>query len=160
MDGQALELPDASFDAAFSIVGVSLFTDWRAGLNELARVLRPGGRGCVATWRNLPGGGPFHVMAQALRAVFPDRPAPVPPEGFVALADPERLRKELSEAGFDKVSVEEIEAIWEGPAGEAYLHELKELHPYMGPYRLLEPRERRDVDNAILSIVNKSALQG
>ncbi len=32
MDGQALDLPDASFDAAFSNFGVMLFPDWRAGL--------------------------------------------------------------------------------------------------------------------------------
>jgi ubiquinone/menaquinone biosynthesis C-methylase UbiE len=43
MDGQALELPDASFDAAFSVFGVMLFPDHRKGLAELARVLRPAG---------------------------------------------------------------------------------------------------------------------
>jgi SAM-dependent methyltransferase len=160
MDGQALELADASFDTAFSILGVSLFPDWRKGLSEQARVVRPGGRGCVATWRKLPGGGPFLVMAQALRTVFPDRPPPAPPEGSVALSDPTRLEDEMRAAGFVDVSVREIEAIWEGPSGEAYLDELKDLHPFMGPYRMLEPRERREVDQAILSIVEQSASNG
>ena len=48
MDGQALDLPDASFDAAFSIFGVIMFPDWRKGLAEMRRVTRPGGYGVVA----------------------------------------------------------------------------------------------------------------
>ncbi len=45
MDGQALALPDAGFDAVFSIFGVILFPDWRKGLAEMARVTRPGATG-------------------------------------------------------------------------------------------------------------------
>lgn len=45
MDGQALDLPDGTFDAAFSIFGVMMFPDWRRGLAEMARVTRPGGYG-------------------------------------------------------------------------------------------------------------------
>jgi ubiquinone/menaquinone biosynthesis C-methylase UbiE len=48
MDGQALELPDASFDAVFSMFGVFMFPDWRKGLAEMARVTRPDGYGIVA----------------------------------------------------------------------------------------------------------------
>src|SRR6516165_7182483 len=60
MDGEALAVPDANFDAAFSIFGVILFSDWRRGLREQARVLRSGGKACVATWGKPPGGGPFY----------------------------------------------------------------------------------------------------
>jgi SAM-dependent methyltransferase len=160
MDGQALELNDASFDAAFSIAGVSLFADWRKGLREQARVLRPGGKACVATWRKLPGGGPFLVMAQAMRTVFPDRPPPAPPEGFITLSDPTRLADELRAAGFTDVLVREVEANWEGPAGERYLEELKDLHSYMGPYRMLDQRERQEVDRVILSIIAPFSSNG
>lgn len=41
-NGEHLELPDASFEAAFSIFGVILFSDWRTGLRELARVVKDG----------------------------------------------------------------------------------------------------------------------
>ncbi len=43
MDAQALDLPDASFDAAFSQLGLMLFADPDAALREMARVVEPGG---------------------------------------------------------------------------------------------------------------------
>ena len=43
-DVEALELPDASFDIAFSDYGASMFADPLQWVPEAARVLRPGGR--------------------------------------------------------------------------------------------------------------------
>ena len=60
MNGEALTVPDASFDAAFSIFGVMLFSDWRRGLQEQARVLRSGGKACVATWGEPPRRRPIY----------------------------------------------------------------------------------------------------
>jgi SAM-dependent methyltransferase len=50
MDGMALALPDASFDAAISLFGVILFPDAGLGMREIARVLKPGGRAAIVTW--------------------------------------------------------------------------------------------------------------
>lgn len=158
MDGQALAIEDDSFDLAFSIVGVSLFADWRKGLREQARVVRAGGKGCVATWHRPPGGGPFVVMAQALRSVFPDQPPPAPLEGFVALSDPARLVAEMEAAGFVDVEVEQIEGIWNGPAGQAYLDELDALHRYMAPYAALSDENRRKADEAVRRVVDDLAV--
>ena len=158
MDGQTLDFPDESFDAAASIVGVSIFEDWRLGLAEQVRVLRRGGRAVVATWRTLPGGGPFVIMAQALRTIFPDRPPPAPPEGFLVLADPDRMADAMRDAGLVDVKVEEIEAVWEGRAGPAYLAELRDLHPFMGPYAALDADMRARVDEAVLAVVDRLAV--
>jgi SAM-dependent methyltransferase len=160
MDGQALSFADASFDAALSIMGISMFEDWICGLEEQARVLRTGGKAVVATWRTPPGGGPFVTMAQALRALFPDRPPPPAPAGFVALASPADLQRAMSQAGLTGVEVEEIEAEWVGPAGRAYLEELGELHSFMGPYAQLEPETRLRVDDEVLRIVDRLAENG
>jgi SAM-dependent methyltransferase len=160
MDGHDLAIDDDSVDLACSIFGVSLFADWRRGLREQARVVRPGGKAVVATWRVPPGGGPFLIMAQALRAVFPDAPPPAPPEGFVALADPVRLAAEMAEAGLAEVVVVEVEAVWQGQAGEAYLAEMADLHRYMGPYAALGADDARKVDAAILALLDGYVVDG
>lgn len=157
MDGQKLALEDEGFDATFSLIGASIFPDWRRGLAEQVRVTRTGGKACVATWRKLPGGGPFLVMAEALRAVYPDMAPPAPPEGFITLADPDRLRTELEGAGLAALDIEEFEIVWEGPAGQAYLDDVRELHRYMGAYAALDDSERRRVDESILSVVDRIA---
>lgn len=71
MDGQALNLPDAAFDIACSIFGIPLFPDWRAGLRELVRVLKPGGRAVVAVADNPYGFGPNQLFAQARARLYP-----------------------------------------------------------------------------------------
>lgn len=154
MDGQQLALEEDSFDVTFSLFGASIFPDWQRGLAEQARVTRRRGKACVATWRRPPGGGPFMVMAQALRSVFPDMRPPAPPEGFLLLSEPERLVRELTQANFSAVEVEEIETVWEGPAGRAYLDELQDLHSYMGVYAQLDSDQRQRVDEAILEVID------
>ncbi|MEH7849425.1 hypothetical protein [Rhizobium laguerreae] len=152
-----LALEDEGFDATFSLIGASIFPDWRRGLAEQVRVTRTGGKACVATWRKLPGGGPFLVMAEALRAVYPNMAPPAPPEGFTTLADPDRLGAELKGAGLSALEIEEIEVVWEGPAGQSYLDDVRELHGYMGAYATLDDNERRRVDGAILTVVDRIA---
>ncbi|MGE7370374.1 class I SAM-dependent methyltransferase [Neorhizobium sp. NPDC001467] len=160
MDGQALKMEDDSFDFAFSIFGVILFDDWRRGLSEMARVVRRGGKGCVATWKTLPGGGPFVVMGRALRTLFPDRMPPAPPEGLVVLSDPVRLAAEMQSAGFTDVAVTEVDALWTGPAGTAYLDEMAALHGYMAPYALLDGAQRSMVHEVILEIIEEFSQNG
>jgi len=158
MDGQALALDDASFDATFSMIGASIFPDWRRGLAEQVRVTRSNGVVSVATWRTLPGGGPFLVMGQAMRKLFPDMTPPAPPEGFVALAEPGQLRKALEEVGAVEVSIEEIEVVWEGRAGRAYVDDLRQLHGYMGAFATLNAEVRERIEEAILEIVGEQAI--
>lgn len=155
MDGQALSLDDKSFDATFSLLGVSLFPDWQRGLSEQARVTRTGGMVCVATLRKPPAGGPFLVMAEALRSVFPDMTPSVPPKGLMALSHPDRLGAAFREAGLVGVRVEEFDIVWEGPAGQAYLDELGELHRYMEVYAGLGEADQRRVDEAVLTVVER-----
>jgi len=50
MDAEALEFPDASFDAAVCALGLMYVPDPEKAVGEMARVLRPGGRAVVAVW--------------------------------------------------------------------------------------------------------------
>lgn len=109
MDGQALHLPDASFDAAFSLFGIMLFPDWRKGLSEMARVVRPGGLGCVATWKALHGAAANLLLAEQVQLFFPGREIPTPVSGMNELRDPDRFRAAMTDAGFSDVVIVEVE---------------------------------------------------
>ena len=153
MDGEALTVPDASFDATFSIFGVMLFSDWRRGLREQTRVLRSGGKACVATWGEPPGGGPFIAMSAAFRSVFPDLSPPPPPSGMLALSDAGRLSAEMGAAGLCSIEVHRVEGIWRGAVGDAYFEDTEALHGYMQPYAALDQANRERIRAAIRTFV-------
>lgn len=107
MDGQALDLPDASFDAVFSIFGVIMFPDWRKGLAEMRRVTRPGGYGVVSTWQNR-GAATFLLLGQIRRELFPERGGMAMPEAVQALSDPEDFARALVVAGYRDPQIESV----------------------------------------------------
>jgi ubiquinone/menaquinone biosynthesis C-methylase UbiE len=79
MDGQNLAFPDATFDAALSVLGVILFPDAVRGLSELRRVVRPGGRITLVTW-TAPEAyeliGQLRAAALSVLGSLPARPLP------------------------------------------------------------------------------------
>ncbi len=107
MDGQALDLPDATFDAVFSIFGVIMFSDWRKGLAEMRRVTRPGGHGVVTTWQE-QGAATFLLLGQIRRKLFPERAGMAMPEAMQALSDPEDFARELIAAGYRDPRIEKV----------------------------------------------------
>ncbi len=108
MDGHALEFEDGSFDVAGSQFGVMLFPDLPRALAEMARVTKPGGRVLLVVF-----GPPAQVeflgfFIGAIQAVVPGftgLPLDPPPLPF-QVADPEKLRQALANAGLEDVSVE------------------------------------------------------
>lgn len=107
MDGQALDLPDAGFDAVFSIFGVIMFPDWRKGLVEMARVTRPDGYGVVATWQDR-GAATFLLLGQICRRLFPERAGMTMPEAVQALSDPDDFARALIAAGYRDPQIESV----------------------------------------------------
>jgi SAM-dependent methyltransferase len=67
MDAQKLELPDAGFDVALCALGLMYVPDPIAALNEMRRILRPGGRMIVAVWgeRSQCGWAPVFEIVEA-----------------------------------------------------------------------------------------------
>ena len=110
MDGHALELEDDSFDVAGSQYGVMLFPDLPRALTEMARVTRPGGRVFLVVY------GPptqFEILGffiGAIQAVVPGFegiPLDPPPLPF-QVAEPDRLRRALADAGLKDIRVETV----------------------------------------------------
>jgi SAM-dependent methyltransferase len=105
-DAQRLDLPDGSFDAALCRFGYMLMGDPFAGMQETARVLRPGGRVALAVWGEPADNAwlmlPMRVLMEHLEAPPPDLDAP----GVWAFRDHDRLRGMLANAGFAGVKVD------------------------------------------------------
>jgi len=106
MDGQALELEDASFDAAASSFALMLFPDRAKGFAELNRILRPGGRAVVSGWAGPDKFEAFGLFLTALQAAFPDMPPPPSPPPVFSLADPADFKAEMEAGGFREVTVD------------------------------------------------------
>lgn len=105
MDGQALDFPDDSFDRVCSVFGIPLFSDWRAGLTEMARVLKPGGRAVLGVANNPYGFGPNQLLAQARSLEMPDEPVNIDIPAMEILSDPLGVKLEMERAGFYNVTV-------------------------------------------------------
>jgi SAM-dependent methyltransferase len=75
-DCEALDLPDAGFDAVSSTVGIMFSPDHAAAARELARVVRPGGRIALAAWT------PTSGIADLFKIMSPFQPAPPPSVPF------------------------------------------------------------------------------
>lgn len=107
-DAQVHPLPEAAFDAVVSRFGVMFFDDPPAAFANLGRALRPGGRLVFACWQDLLRNEWLMVPAGAALAYvpMPDLGEPGGPGPF-SLADPDRVRSVLADAGFVDVSVDE-----------------------------------------------------
>lgn len=105
MDGQALAIPDATFDVAASLFGLMFFPDHARGLGELLRVLKPGGQVVISTWAPPARVEMMRLVGEAVMGaaveVSPTEQAP----HWTELSDPRRLKQSLSGAGFQRVHV-------------------------------------------------------
>jgi SAM-dependent methyltransferase len=109
MDGDALELDDNSFDIAGSQFGVMTFPDQPRGIREMTRVVKPGGRVFMTVYGSPPEIGFLGLFVGAVHSVRPDFVPPMdPPPPEFRLADPEKLRRELVEAGLKEVQIDRI----------------------------------------------------
>ncbi|SMC79923.1 class I SAM-dependent methyltransferase [Lentzea albidocapillata] len=103
---------EESFDLIVSRFGVMFFNDPAAAFRNLLRASAPGGQLCFIAWRTADE-NPFMTTAtQAAAPLFPDAPAPDPDgPGPFALADPDKTRKILEQAGWTGIDIQPIDQI-------------------------------------------------
>ena len=105
-DGQDLGFDDGSFELTTSAFGLIFFPAPAAGLAELHRVLRPGGRVAIASW-DLAAFGIPQLIGATLARVAPGLPPPPPPP-WAPLGEPIGLGEALRAAGFSHVGVHPV----------------------------------------------------
>lgn len=110
--GDAMVEPFAGdADAVYSRFGVMFFSDATTGFANLLRALRPGGRLGFACWQS-PMENPWIIRPMEIASRYVELPFGADPTapGPLSLADPDRLRTVLTDAGFADVALESHKA--------------------------------------------------
>jgi len=97
-----------AFDGYVGAFGLMFVPDKRAAAREARRVLRPGGRAFISTWRPLERNPVWRCAHDVVASFFPTDPPQFyrTPTGF---GEPRQIAELLFEAGFDGVHSEIVE---------------------------------------------------
>lgn len=118
----AEELPfdDASFDGALSQFAMMFFSDRRAAIEEMQRVVRPGGRIAIAVWAALGDTPGYAALVELLDELFGEtaaRSLDVP----YCLGEVDAFRAVFENAGISNLSVETREGTAHYPSLDAWM---------------------------------------
>jgi ubiquinone/menaquinone biosynthesis C-methylase UbiE len=154
VDLQWIDLETASFDAALCRWGLMFVSDAGAALQELRRVLRPGGRAALAVWaepeRNPWATIPTRALVELGHVEPPDPNAP----GMFVLADAEKLHELLEDAGFTEVVVEPVELSRPDRSVEEYLKGTLDLsQPFAEVRERLSDEQWAGVETRVAELV-------
>ncbi|MBI3820272.1 MAG: class I SAM-dependent methyltransferase [Planctomycetes bacterium] len=106
MDGENLELPDNTFDAVLSRVGLIYFPDQQRALTGMKRVLKPGGRVGAITY-STPDKNEFFSVPVSIIRQRANLPPPLPGQpGPFSLGGRGVLEAALNKAGFRDIRVQ------------------------------------------------------
>jgi ubiquinone/menaquinone biosynthesis C-methylase UbiE len=144
MDGQALTFGDSTFDAAFSVLAVTLFPNWSAGLDEAVRVVRPDGLLGIVHWASPHGADPFIILSRAWRRLPLPTGSPDGPE-LTALLSAHELKAALEARGCEVKEVVRLDAPSPLPAPERFMDTLDPIYSNFPPYRLLDEAMRGEL---------------
>jgi ubiquinone/menaquinone biosynthesis C-methylase UbiE len=108
MDGENLELPEESFDAVISRVGLIYFPDQHKALTGMKRVLKPGCRVAAITYSTPENNKFFSVPVSIIRRRA-NLPPPLPGQpGPFSLGSPGVLETAYKKAGFRDIQVRRV----------------------------------------------------
>jgi ubiquinone/menaquinone biosynthesis C-methylase UbiE len=161
MNGQALTLDDARFDAGFSMFGLMMFPDRGAGFRELYRVIKPGGRAVVGVWSTPEKLEFFSTLMSALTEAVPDFPKPEKPPSWLALTNPEILSGEMAIVGFDEVKVHTIQHRWTFESPEWFWERLETMAPgFNFIFKKLDDKKKASFGEALRESLRSKAVDG
>jgi SAM-dependent methyltransferase len=137
MDGEALTFEDSTFDAAFSVLSTTLFSNWSAGLDEAVRVIRPGGWVGIVHWASPEGADIFTILSRALKQLSLPTGSPDAPK-LTALMSVHELRAALETRECEVIDVERIDAPSTLPTPESFMDTLDPIYRSCRTYQPLD----------------------
>jgi ubiquinone/menaquinone biosynthesis C-methylase UbiE len=115
-DAQALPFENGSFDAVICQFGVMFFPDKLSGYREALRVLKPGGRFLFNVWNALDLNPVSRIVSETVAKAFPENPPRFIERVPFGYSDPDRIRGEVQQAGFENVEVAVVEKVSHAPS--------------------------------------------
>ena len=162
LDAEAIDLPDASFDAVTCRFGVMFCARPSVAIAGIHRVLKPGGWFALSVWsepQNSPG---QTVMGEALRRYGREQP-PVDFDspGVYQLAPKGKLESLLREAGFHDISIEPLPVTMQYESYDAFLNR-QTVRP--GPLRTMletiKPDEAQRLSDIVIDVLKPYTQDG
>ena len=108
-DAQVHPFEPSSYDVVISRTALMFFGQPTAGLGNLARAAKPGGRLVALVWQPLAANEWIAEIAGSLSGGRPMQPPPPDAPSPFALSDPDRTRHLLTEAGWSDVECTALE---------------------------------------------------
>lgn len=144
MDGEQLDLPAVTFDAATMRWGLMFMPAPIACLQRIHRALKPDARLALATWA-APDRNPWASVPLTVMKKYMELPTPAPGQtGIFAFADPDHIRRAMVAAGFHDIDIEDQEVLWAGPeSGRTYFSEVIEMAGPLASLYAKLPEERK-----------------
>ena len=144
MDAERIDLPDGSVDGVICRWGYMLMADPAAAFRETRRILRRGGHLCFSVFANAERNPWAAIPARVL--IEGGHMAPPAPEtpGILALANPDRIQRLLTDAGFGLPRIEEVPIVWSCEGADQYWSLLREVAGALAAVITRLPEDRQD----------------
>ena len=126
-DASAISLADSAVDGVLCRFGVMLVPEPARALAEIARVLKPRGRAAVAGWASADANDWMTAAGRsAVELGLLEPPDPAAPGPF-RLADPDELRRLVSEAGLRVETLETVPLLWRAASLDEWWNSVRDL---------------------------------
>jgi ubiquinone/menaquinone biosynthesis C-methylase UbiE len=125
MNGEALDVPEGSFDAVTCQFGLMLFADLDAALKGMLRALRPSGRVGIIVFTT-PDKSPHLGIPAAITRKWLALPSPEAGRpGHFSLGQTGLLEEKMATAGFSDISVEKVASQLHAASAKEFVSLLK-----------------------------------
>lgn len=160
-DADELPFDDESFDAVTCRFGFMFFPDVVLGLNEMARVARPGARICSAVWC-APERNPWATTIMGTIASHVDMPSPPPgAPGLFRCAGPGYMAQAYREAGLRNISEREVAGDLEFDSPEQYWTMMTEIAaPVVAGLAKADAPTRERIKDTVLDRAQQTMTDG
>ena len=156
-----LPFEDNSFDAVVSRFGVIFAPDVTADINELMRVVKPGGKISAGVWAE-PAKNPWAtIIPKIIQEVMQTTPPPPDAPGIFRCSQPDSLSNIMTEAGLKDVDRIEVTGEFVVDSPEQYWELMLEIAaPIVGALSKSDESVAEEIHQKTLEVVRVNHMSG